>query len=81
MKSRHFVGSLIAVTFTAADTEQAVTHQLVVRDGVATIPRGVIVCRRNRAATVYDSGTTWTGTLAYLKSSVATTTFYLLFYA
>lgn len=60
----------VLVAFTSngvANTEDAVSHTL------GKTPTGFIVYRLDKAAVVYDSGTTWTSTTIYLKTSVLTT--------
>jgi len=82
MKSRNFLGNLEAFDSTpAADTEFPVTHGLLSPEGLPIIPVGYIVARRSAAASLYPSGTTWTSTLAYFKSSLANAHFTVLFFA
>ena len=73
--------NFIAITPAITDTEFTVTHNLVSPDGLAVTPHGYIVTRRSAAASLYPSGTTWTTTTAYFKSSVANTQFTALFFA
>lgn len=49
-----------------ADTEFTVTHQL------GRTPVGFLLVKSNKATSVYDSGTAWTDTSIFLKSSAAT---------
>ena len=82
MKSRNFAAQV--QSFRASETanaEFAVTHQLTGGNGVAATPRGAIVIRRSHAATLYESGTAWTTSTAYLKSSAANAQFKVLFFA
>jgi hypothetical protein len=48
-----------------ANTEFAVTHTL------GSVPVGYLVTKISNAGVIYDSGTTWTTTNIYLKSSAA----------
>ncbi len=73
MKCRHFFADLLKVTAGAADTEFTVIHNL------NTVPRGCFVVRRNQAAQLYESGTAWTNTTAYLKSDTGSAQFYVVF--
>lgn len=60
----------VLVSFTSngtANTEDAVSHSL------GKIPTGFIVYSLDKAAVVYTSGTAWTSTTIYLKTSVLTT--------
>ena len=52
-----------------ADTEEAITH------GLGRAPVGFIIMNSSKGANLYDSGTTWTDTIIYLKSDTASTTF------
>ena len=63
-----------SVTTAGADVEKAVTHTL------KRAPTGFIVINLDKAAIVYDSGTTWTATTMYIKSDTATTTVKLLIF-
>ena len=57
------------VVFTSngtANTEDAVAHKL------GHKPNGYVVVKQDKAATLYDSGTTNTTTYLYVKSSAAT---------
>jgi hypothetical protein len=56
----------------AANTEDAVPHTL------GRIPLGYIVVHQDKAAVVYDSGTAFTDTKLYLKSSAASVAWTLL---
>ena len=80
MKCGSFTGTIITVVFAAADTELAVTHELTSTEGSRVIPRGFLVVRRNGVAAVYESGTAWTATTAYLKCNTADATCYILFF-
>lgn len=53
------------------DTEFAVTVNL------GRLPVGFDVKRQNKAASFYDSGTTWTATTVYLKCNVASVAYTL----
>lgn len=55
-----------------ANTEDTVSHTL------GRVPVGYITVLQDKAAVVYDSGTDWTETAMYLKTSVATVTQTLL---
>jgi len=56
----------VAVSDTGtADTEFSVSHHL------GRVPNGFLVTKIDKAATVYDSGTSWTTTTVYLKCSAA----------
>jgi hypothetical protein len=73
------VGNLAAkyLVFTsngAANTEDAILHKL------GHVPNGYIVVRQDKASIVYDSGTAWTTTTIYLKSSAASTAWILIAY-
>ena len=64
-------------TFTSngsADTEDTIAHTL------GSVPEGFIVTNINKGGVVYDSGTSWTSSNIYLKTSVssATVTIFLL---
>lgn len=48
-----------------ANTEFSIAHHLI------RIPKGFIVVRIDKAASVYASGTTWTKTTIYLECSLA----------
>ena len=48
-----------------ADTEFAVAHT------IGSIPIGFLVMNIDKGAVIYDSGTAWTSSNIYLKSSVA----------
>lgn len=50
-----------------ANTEFSITHHL------GRTPNGFIVTKSDKAASVYDSGTTWTTSLIYLKCDAANT--------
>lgn len=75
-KSRNFAATVVLVTAPlTADSEFTVAHEL---DGT---PRQGLVLRRSTNAVLYLSGTAWDTTSAYLKSSVASAQFYVLFFA
>lgn len=60
---------VVSVEFTSnavANTEDTVAHTL------GRIPAGYLVVSQNKAASIYVSGTTFTKTSIYLKTSVAT---------
>ena len=64
--SDNFNQETITVSDTGtADVEIAVTHTL------KRIPVGFILINRNKAASVYSSGTAWTATTIYLKANLA----------
>jgi len=48
-----------------ADTEFSVTHHL------GRVPAGFLLTKSDAACAVYDSGTTWTNSLIYLKCNAA----------
>lgn len=80
MKSRSFVASFIGIGAPApTNTEFSVAHALGGEDK-PTAPRGWMVIRRNAAATLYESGTTWTTTTAYFKCDTALARFTVLFF-
>ena len=75
MRSRNFAAEIrLAIAPAATDTEFTVTH------GLPTLPRGYRIVKRNKNASLYLSGTTWTSSLAYFKSDVANAQFYVLFF-
>ena len=49
----------------SADTEFSVAHT------VGAVPVGYLVIKVDNAGVIYDSGTAWTSTTVYLKSSAA----------
>lgn len=49
-----------------ANTEDTVVHDL------GRVPRGFLVIKADKAGNVYDSGTAWTQSRIYVKSSAAT---------
>ncbi len=55
------------------NTEDTVVHDL------GRVPRGFLVIKQDKAASVYDSGTAWTQSRMYVKTSVASvaTTFWI----
>lgn len=55
-----------------ADAENTIAH------GLGKIPSGYIVYYQDAAGSLYDSGTSWTSTNIYLKSSVADVTYKIL---
>lgn len=63
-----------SVTTAAADTEVSVAHTL------KRVPTGFIVINIDKAAIVYDSGSTWTTTNIYIKCNVATVAVKLLIF-
>ena len=63
-----------------ADTEFSVTHNLG-GENRPRIPRGSLVVRRDRGATLYESGTAWTTTTAYFKSNTSWARFTVMFFA
>lgn len=50
-----------------ANTEFSITHHL------GRTPNGFIITKSDKAANIYDSGTTWTTTTIYLKCDAANT--------
>jgi len=48
-----------------ANTEFSITHHL------SRVPNGFIITKSDKACSVYDSGTTWTTSLIYLKCDAA----------
>ncbi len=56
-----------------ADTEETIAH------GLGAVPIGFIVINRDKASSLYDSGTAWTSTNAYVKSDTASTTYTVFF--
>jgi hypothetical protein len=72
-------GNLLAkyVVYTSnavANTEDAIPHKL------GRVPVGYIPVSRDKSATLYDSGTDFTTTTLYLKSTAASVTWVLLIY-
>ncbi len=49
----------------SADVEFSITH------GLDRVPVGFIVMKSSKSGGTYDSGTTWTATIIYLKNSSA----------
>ncbi|KKL13084.1 hypothetical protein LCGC14_2529300 [marine sediment metagenome] len=49
------------------NTEFSITHHL------GRVPNGFIITKSDKACNVYDSGTTWTTSLVYLKCDIANT--------
>lgn len=80
MKCGNFSGTIITVTFASPNTELAVTHELVNSVGGGVIPRGYIVARRDLGSRVYESGTAWTTTTAYLKCDTTNAVCYIIFF-
>lgn len=60
-------GNIIDVIFTAANTEQAVTHSL------NKIPTGYVMMGTSASTVLYNGSTTNTVTVMYLKASAAAT--------
>ena len=74
MKSRNFRATIVlAIAPGTANTEFSVAHEL------DTIPRAGFVIRQNASGQLYESGTAWTATTAYLKSDTALVTYFVLF--
>ena len=67
-RGENIAGEFQVVTTAGADTEFAITHTL------GAVPIGYIVLKQDKAASIYDSGTTWTNTTLYLKASAASVT-------
>jgi hypothetical protein len=63
---------IITITTAGANTEVTIAHTL------KRIPAGYIILGMDKAANIYDSGTTWTATNIYIKASVATVAVKLL---
>lgn len=59
--------SLTVADTGTANTEFSVTHHL------SRVPNGFIITKSDKACSVYDSGTTWTNSLIYLKCDAANT--------
>ena len=60
-----------AVTFTShvtPDTEDSVAHSL------GRVPTGFLILNRDKAGIVYQSGTAWTTSAIFVKTSVASMT-------
>jgi len=62
------------VSNSVADTEDTVSHSL------GRVPLAAFVGLPDKNAVIYDSGTDWTATDVYLKSTAATTTVNLLLF-
>lgn len=65
------------VSFTSngsANTEDAVTHSL------GRVPVGYVVASQDKAGSVYVSGTTWTKTTVYVKTSGMSVALKLILY-
>lgn len=65
--------STVDVTFTAANTEVAVSH------GLGRVPTGYILVKSSAATALYDGTTTNTASTIYLKASVAATVKIIVF--
>lgn len=75
MRSRNFTLSLMSIVAPGTvDTEFAASPNLVT-DAGSVIPAGFFVARRNAAALLYRSTSTWTASAAYLKSDTANASF------
>jgi hypothetical protein len=68
-------GTIIDVTSGAANTEFAITHNL------SFIPTGIIVLCQTGTGKLYTGTTSWTTTIAYLKSSTGSVLYRILFFA
>lgn len=80
MRSRNFTLSLMSCTApSAANVEFTVAPGLVTDAGLV-IPQGFVVVRRNVAALLYRSATTWTSSAAYLKSDTGSASFVVGFF-
>lgn len=64
--------SISLTTSGTPDASNTIAHTL------GKIPIGYIVVYQNKAASLYDGGTTWTDTNIYLKSNVATVNFRII---
>jgi hypothetical protein len=65
----NFDGDSVSVTTNATpNTEDAVAH------GLGRIPSGFEVITKDKAGDIYASGTAWTATSIYIKSTVAAVT-------
>ena len=80
MKCMNFSGTFLRVVFAAANTELAVTHELINAQGIGVIPRGFIVVRKDLDSRVYESGTAWTASTAYLKCDTVNAVCYIIFF-
>ncbi len=79
-KSRNFMANLVQVSGAAANAEITVAHGLTDPQCNGIAPRGMLIARRFSNAGLYDSGTTWTTTNAYVKADTAGATFHVLFF-
>lgn len=81
MKSQSFLVSMISVAAHAtANTEFSVEHGLMADETRAMTPATFTVVDQLQAGSLYDSGTAWTNSLAYLKSDVANGRFTVIFF-
>jgi hypothetical protein len=74
-KSLNFTGSIVTFTVGAANAENTILH------GMKSVPRGYISIGQGAAGHLYLSTTAWTSTTAFLKSSIASVTYSILFFA
>ena len=63
----NFNCALISVTFSAANTDTAVSH------GLGRVPTGYLIYSRSTAMDVYDGVTAWTSDTLYLRTSTTGT--------
>ena len=56
-----------------ADTEFELEHNL------GRVPAGFIIIKKDKAGTIYDSGTAWTKNSVFLKCDKSSMTFILVF--
>lgn len=66
--------TVVSTTTPGANVELAVAHTL------RRVPTGFIVVNINKAAIIYDSGTTWTTAYIYIKCDQNNTTVKLLIF-
>lgn len=69
----NFDSAILTVTFSAANTEQAISH------GLGRVPAGYICIGSAAATTLYDGSSANTSSLLYLRATVATSARILVF--
>lgn len=69
----NFSGKTLTLTFSAANTDTALTH------GLGRVPTGYIIIKRSASMVVYDGSAAWTSQLIYLKASATGTVTVLVF--
>lgn len=79
-RSKNFQATFVSPDFGAANSECAVEHGLQNALGQGIIPRGFIVTKRVTPCYIYDSGTPWTATTAYLKADVNSASVVVMFF-